>query len=437
MMVRVLIGAALAMALTACATTPTPPPQPAPVKTPTQPKPSIAPSTEAPVFTLRAVSFAELPGWAASDAGPALSAFRASCRAIANRPDDLALGRLAPYGGKTGEWLAACVAAQVASDARAFFERTFMPYEVVAREDQLRRLTGYYEPVIQARRMPTATMDEPFLARPADLIGIDLSQFDETNALSDTITEDVMRTIAPLVPSETVAGVREALDDRLERRFQTPIWGRMTADRRVVPYAARADIQPAGALAYARPCDVYDVQVQGSARVQFEDGVQMRMAYAAQNGWKWNSIYGQMRSQGLIQAANKRSVCAWMDANERARVRQIMNLDPSYVFFALEPLGDPTAGPKGAQGVALTALGSIAVDPAAHPYGAPLFVSAENGFQRLLIAQDTGGAIRRGPVRGDVFFGTGDSAGAAAEQMNAPVRFWTLLPRSMLQTAMR
>jgi membrane-bound lytic murein transglycosylase A len=108
-----------------------------------------------------------------------------------------------------------------------------------------------------------------------------------------------------------------------------------------------------------------------------------------------------------------------------------MNLDPSYVYFSLEPLGDPAAGPRGAQGVSLTPMGSIAVDPAAHPYGAVLFVAAENGLNRLLVAQDTGGAIRRGPLRGDVFFGTGAEAGAAATQQNAPAQFWTLLPNGL------
>jgi membrane-bound lytic murein transglycosylase A len=205
-------------------------------------------------------------------------------------------------------------------------------------------------------------------------------------------------------------------------------------ERRVEPYPARAaiDVTTRPALGYAHPTDVYDVQVQGSARVQFEDGPQMRMAYNSQNGWKWNSVYGQLRTRGDIAVADKRSVRAWMDAQPQDRVRAALNLDPSYIFFALEPIPDPAIGPKGAQGVPLTALGSLAVDPSAHPYGALIFAEAKASdgavFQRLLVAQDTGGAIRRGPLRGDVFFGTGDAAGAGAEKMNAPVRFWTLLP---------
>jgi membrane-bound lytic murein transglycosylase A len=104
------------------------------------------------------------------------------------------------------------------------------------------------------------------------------------------------------------------------------------------------------------------------------------------------------------------------------------------VFFAEEPIADPNLGPRGAAGVNLTAMGSIAVDPAFHPYGALLYVDGSYDgapFDRLLVAQDTGGAIKRGPLRGDVFFGSGPAAGAAAERMNAPARIWTLLPKAV------
>jgi membrane-bound lytic murein transglycosylase A len=164
----------------------------------------------------------------------------------------------------------------------------------------------------------------------------------------------------------------------------------------------------------------------------FEDGAQGRMQYAAQNGWRWNSIYPQLRDRGAA-SATKDGVCAYLAAQPPEAARSALNLDPSYVYFSLEPIGDPTAGPRGAQGVPLTPMGSIAIDPAAHPYGAVLFVAADNGLNRLLVAQDTGGAIRRGPLRGDVFFGTGDAAGVAATQQNAPARFFTLLPNGLVR----
>lgn len=410
-------------ALTACATTTTKPPTPQP------PKP------EPPVFTLRPVTFAELPGWKESDLGPALQAFKASCAAVVRRPADQKLGRFSPYGGTVGEWAPACAAAALpdAAGARSFFERWFIPNAVDARADQMSKLTAYYEPVIQARRTPQPGFTEPFLPRPDDLVSIDLAAFDEQQGLAANITEDVLKGIANDVPDPLEPVIKDKLGERLTRRFRTPVWGRLT-EKRVEPYPARAalGVTTRPALAYAHPVDVYDTQVQGSARVQFEDGAQMRMAYNSQNGWKWNSVYGQLRTRGDIAAANKRAVRAWMDTQPPEAVRAALDLDPSYIFFALEPIGDPTLGPKGAQGVPLTALGSLAVDPTAHPYGALIFADAATGdgvpFQRLLVAQDTGGAIRRGPMRGDVFWGTGDAAGAGAEKMNGPVRFWTLLP---------
>ena len=422
---RLLAAAALASIAAACATT-----------TPTKVPPPVKTTVEPPIFTLRPTTFAELPGWASSDAGPALAAFKASCAAVTRRPADQKLGRFAPYGGVVGDWAPACAAAGAVADpsgARAFFERWFIPQAVEARPDQMSQLTANYEPIVQARRTPQPGFTEPFLPRPDDLVSIDLAAFDEQQGLAANMSEDVLKGMTNDVPEDLKPNLKTKLNERLTRRFRTPIWGRLI-EKRVEPYPARAgiDVTTRPALGYAHPTDVYDVQVQGSARVQFEDGPQMRMAYNSQNGWKWNSVYGQLRTRGDIAVADKRSVRAWMDAQTPDGVRAALNLDPSYIFFALEPIPDPAIGPKGAQGVPLTALGSLAVDPSAHPYGALIFADAKSSdgaaFQRLLVAQDTGGAIRRGPLRGDVFFGTGDAAGAGAEKMNGPVRFWTLLP---------
>jgi membrane-bound lytic murein transglycosylase A len=408
--------------LASCATAPTPTP------TPSKPTPGRPTVVEGPAFTLAASTFGALPGWTTTDPAPALEAFRRSCATLSARPDDQRFGRLSAYGGAVVEWRAACAAAPSATDARAFFEANFTPYEVMARADQLRKVTGYYEPVIEARRTPQPGFEEPFLARPADLVGVDFSQFDDQLELSKRMYDDVMKQLAADLPDEAEPKAAAAIQQRLQARLRTSMWGRLTPDRKIVPYPARAAIsRTTGVLAYGRACEVYDVQVQGSARVAFEDGQQMRMAYAAQNGWKWNSIYPQLRDRGDIPAANKTSVCAWMSAQSQDVARNALALDPSYVFFALEPIGDPRLGPKGAQGVPLTALGSAAVDPAAHPYGAPLFIAGD-GFNRLLVAQDTGGAIKRGAVRADVFYGTGPEAGAAATQMNMSARFFTLLP---------
>jgi membrane-bound lytic murein transglycosylase A len=428
---RLLFAGALSASIVAgCATTPAR----APDRKPTPPTPSVAQpqAPQGPTFTLQPARFEDLPGFTVADLGPALSAFRRACAAIARAPDERPLGRLAPYGGTVGQWRAACAQAARATDPRSFFQTQFNAFAVEARADQMRKVTGYYEPILEARRTPDAEFSEPFLARPDDLVGIDLSQFDDATGLSETLAEDVIKAAGAGLSAAEQSRLQSALDERLERRFQTPLWGRLTADKRIVPYAERAQLnRTTGVLGYGRPCDVYDAQVQGSSRVRFEDGADQRMAYAAQNGWRWKSLYPQLRDRGAA-SASKAGVCAFLAGKPPAETASLMALDPSYVFFALEPVADPAAGPRGAQGAPLTALGSMAVDPGAHPYGALLFVATEdNAFARLLVAQDTGGAIRRGPLRGDVFFGTGAEAGRAAERMNTAARFWTLLPKDM------
>jgi membrane-bound lytic murein transglycosylase A len=204
----------------------------------------------------------------------------------------------------------------------------------------------------------------------------------------------------------------------------------------VRPYPKREELGPSPdqAFAWAHPVDVYNLQIQGSGRISFPDGTQARAAYAAPNGYRWRSALAALRDSGELQGgATWANFRAWSDRRGAEATHQALNADPSYVFFQEELIEDPSAGPRGAAGVPLTPLGSIAVDPAYHPYGAVVFVDGEydgQPFRRLLVAQDTGGAIRRGPLRGDVFFGSGAEAGRAAERMNAPARWWTLTPRA-------
>ena len=207
-----------------------------------------------------------------------------------------------------------------------------------------------------------------------------------------------------------------------------------------MPYPKREAITPflGQIIGYAHPADVYNLQVQGSGRLAFNDGTQARAQFSAQNGYKWNSALGALRTSGRLTNPTWTNFRSWLDTNP-AEQKTALNADPSYVFFQEETIVDVTAGPKGAANVPLTPMGSIAVDPAYHPYGAIVFVDATysgSAFQRLFVAQDTGGAIRRGPNRGDVFAGTGPEAGAYAEKMNSPTaRWWTLLPKAFGSSA--
>ncbi len=383
----VLAGAALS----ACATSVPPPEQVAP----------IAPQAE---FALEPVRFEDLPGWSATDLAPALVSFRRSCAGRSQRAPEQPLPGGGRYGGATGDWAPACAAAErvLAGGERPFFEAHFAPFAV--RGPGEARLTAYYEPMIDARRVPEGAFTEPLLRRPSDMVSVDVAAF------------------------------AEAYDDATLRGAPRRLTGQLVGNE-VRPYPRRGELspQPSQAFAYAHPVDVYNLQVQGSGRLAFSDGSSARAAYAAQNGYRWNSALGALRNSGQLQGgATWANFKTWSDAGGSEATRAALAADPSYVFFSEEPIEDPNAGPNGAAGVPLTPLGSIAIDPAYHPYGAVVYVDGSfNGapFQRLLSAQDTGGAIRRGPLRGDVFFGAGREAGAAAEAMNAPARWWTLLPR--------
>jgi membrane-bound lytic murein transglycosylase A len=226
----------------------------------------------------------------------------------------------------------------------------------------------------------------------------------------------------------------EAYDSAALRGAPRSLNGKMNGDK-IVPYPKREAITPylGQIIGYAHPADVYSLQVQGSGRLQFPDGTQARAQFSAQNGYKWNSALGALRNSGRLPVASWTNFRSWLDQNPTEQ-KTALNADPSYVFFQEEAVTDYAAGPKGAANIPLTPMGSIAVDPAYHPYGAVVFVAGDYSgaaFQRLFVAQDTGGAIRRGPNRGDIFVGTGAEAGAWAERMNAASpQWWTLLPKN-------
>ena len=160
------------------------------------------------------------------------------------------------------------------------------------------------------------------------------------------------------------------------------------------------------------------------------------MAYADQNGHPYKSIgrYLVDRGELSLEQASMQGIKAWYLANP-ARQQELLNANPSFVFFKEEKILDPSKGPKGSLGVPLTPQRSIAVDPQFIPLGAPVFVSTTQPnsaipLRRLVLAQDTGGAIRN-PVRADFFWGFGDEAGELAGRMKQGLFMWVLLPRSL------
>jgi membrane-bound lytic murein transglycosylase A len=262
------------------------------------------------------------------------------------------------------------------------------------------RFTGYYEPEIFVSRSKHGAFQTPVYGRPDDLVTVDLGAF------------------RPSLAGERIAG-------RVE-------------DGKLVPYAARAEIASNG-LSHARvlfyandPIELFFLHIQGSGRVTFDDGSHARVSYAAQNGQIYTAIGKTLIARGVPREGMSLQVIrAWLKSHP-AEAMDVMNTDASYIFFAEEPVGDAALGAKGAQGVPLTPLASLAVDPRSHALGTPLYVDGPYPLGRLFIAQDIGGAIR-GPVRGDVYFGFGNKAEANAGTMNQTGRFYALLPKPVVQ----
>jgi membrane-bound lytic murein transglycosylase A len=353
-----------------------------------------------------ATGFEGLPDWSTTDVAAARRALVRSCTILQKRPAQAMLSTVATYSGRIGDWSQACELAQDTNvEDRVFWENNFQAWRVETKTAQIGRLTSYYEPIMAASWTKTPIYSEPIQAKPIDLIEIDLSKFD------------------PTLRNRTIVA-------RLSRGA-------------VLPYFPRAEITEATApvLAWGEPAEVLSLQVQGSGRLQFEDGAQMRAAFAAHNGHRFGSNAQELIRRGILapNAASMDAIKTWFKSADPKDAREVLNANPRTVFFKLEPIRDPSEGPKGAQQAPLEPGGSLAVDPLYHAYGVPIFLAAEaprvalstdTTLRRLVVAQDTGGAIR-GPIRGDLYWGTGPEAGLRAGRINHDVRFWVLLPRGL------
>ena len=380
----------------------------------TPPKPPVAPPPSAPAFELSAVGFNQLEGWPNGNPERALGAFRRSCAALLDRAADAPLGG-AGYAGTVADWESACRQAastqpSTPDGVRAFFEAAFVPYRIAqAHTDGL--FTGYYEPELRGSRTRHGAYQTPLYGVPTDLVRNDMGIF------------------------------RDTLIGRMIERMM--MMGMMM---RFVPYPDRAEIERDGIegapLFYVDdPVDAFFLQVQGSGRVVLDDGTTVRAAYAAQNGQPYTAIGAVLLMRGELtrEEISLQSIRAWLLAHPE-EAREVMNANASYIFFTEQPIGDPTLGALGAEGVPLTPEASLAVDRSVHAYGVPLWLESsvpdpdpanpDRAFDSLLIAQDTGGAIK-GVVRGDLYWGYGAAAGAIAGRMKNAGRMSVLLPRGL------
>jgi membrane-bound lytic murein transglycosylase A len=305
-------------------------------------------------------------------------------------------------------WRDACAAAKRVVNpgvdaARRFFEQHFTAYEIASEESGAEGLiTGYYEPLLRGSRKPSERYRHAVYGVPDDLIIVDLAE---------------------VYPDLKNMRLRGRLDGR-----------------RLVPYPDRAEIESGQAAPRGKEIawvddaiDLFFLQIQGSGRILLDTGETIRVGYADQNGRPYRSIGRVLVDRGelTLDQASMQGIKAW--ARRRpAELSDLLNSNASYVFFRELPAG--SNGPPGALGVPLTARRSIAVDPRHVPLGAPVYIAttwpnSPKPLHRLMLAQDTGGAIR-GAVRADFFWGYGEAAGAEAGRMKQRLRMWVLLPHA-------
>jgi len=354
--------------------------------------------------------YSTLKGWRDDDQGAALEAFLRSCTRWSRQDPDKSLG----IYGTIALWGAACRAAAAVppgdpAAARRYFEAHFLPFTVALGSNPQGLFTGYYTPRLKGSLTRSERFHVPLLARPDDLVMVDLGQF------------------RPELKGQRIAG-------------------RVT-DGSLVPYADRAALEGEMATGLSQrpvvvwledPVDAFFLHIQGSGEIALDTGQTVRAVYDGQNGHVYTPIGRVLRDEGAIEKGkiSMQSIRAWLEANPE-HAQAMMNTNASYVFFRLLTIDDDSLGPPGAQGIPVTPGRTLAVDDAIHAYGVPMWIDTEppapdlpegaKPIRRLMIAQDTGGAIL-GPVRGDFYWGSGERAGELAGKMAAPGTMTVLVP---------
>lgn len=330
---------------------------------------------------LHPVSFADVPGWVDDDHAAAEPAYLQSIDILRERYLDL------PQPGGV--------------PAQAYFEANFQPHRIEHADGGF--FTGYYEPELLGSRNRSERFQIPLLRRPRDLV---------------TVIDDSLRASA---------------DGALTHARQTPTGLQPYPDRQAIEQGCLDD-QGLELCYVSDHIEAYFLHIQGSGVVQLDTGERIRVTYAAKNGHPYTSIGQVLIKQGEFTPAQMslQALKTWLQRQPDGG-RSVLWHNKSYIFF--EELARDAASAKGARGINLTAGRSLAVDASYHPLGLPIFIDVPDlqtqtapAHRRLMIAQDVGSGIR-GPERGDIYFGTGDVAGARAGTTKHAGTMYVLIPR--------
>ena len=331
-----------------------------------------------PQTQLQKSSYSSLPNWENENYDEVLYSFMNNCKS--KKSIDI--------------YQTLCSSSQSIKDAKEFIESNFTPYMIYeSNRERESILTGYYEPELRGSLTQSEIYKYPIYAIPKDLVTVDLSS---------------------IYPDLKNYRLRGRLDGN-----------------RLVPYYSRAELNKidinADVICYCdSKIDKFFLEVQGSGRVTLDSGETIFIGFGNQNGHKYSSIGKYLVKSGEIsqEDISLQTIRAWFDLNP-SRVDEVLNHNSSVVFFAKR---DRAA--SGSLGLVLNPLRSIAVDRRYIPLGSMVYVSAKNSYERVVFAQDTGGAIK-GAIRADMFLGFGDEAGAIAGGLKAPLNLWILLPNNM------
>ena len=358
---------------------------------------------------LHPVSYSNLPGWKDGNLLPSFKTFLASCKVFLKLPPNKSVGSEF-INLSARDWFPACQAAAQLNtpyslnQVRTFFQTWFKAVEFHDGRPVKGLFTGYYMSSLKGSLTPTKHFNVPIYGIPDDLVSVHLNDFD------------------PAFKNKTIIG-------------------RVVKKHRFVPYHTREEIDN-GALKGKAPViawvdnkiDRLFLEIQGSGVIELPDGSPLYVGYSAQNGAPYTAIAGVLIKEGVMTRdnASMQRIKSYLESHPE-KIRPVLNQNKSFVFFEVSKTSDAF----GTLGIALTPGYSMAVDPKWVPLGTPVWLNTSRPmlktdknlpFRRLMIAEDTGGAIR-GPVRGDVYWGAGEKATSIAGKMKNPGHYWILLPK--------
>ena len=360
---------------------------------------------------VEAVRFTDIPGWRFDSVAEALPAFARTCAVLSGRSPDTPIGSNR-RSGKARDWIRACKAMPHAGaspeESREYFESWFTPHRVATDESPKGLFTGYFEADLIGSRKRETTFTIPIYHRPKDLVLVNLGDWRKDLAGRRISGRVINGRLKPYHSREEIEA------GRLDRKADPLVW-------------------------LDDPVDAFFLHIQGSGRVVLPDGAAIRIGYDGHNGHSYYAIGRHLIEIGAIprKEISMQSIRSWLEKHPK-QMATVMNLNPSYIFFRERD----RSGPLGAQGVVLSPGRSLAVDPRNIPLGAPVWIDVdyldERGkpLRRLMVAQDTGGAIK-GVVRGDVFWGNGPAAERLAGRMKASGTYFVLLPKKILGSRSR